>query len=36
MLKFKSYFFLLILIGLTACKSSPTADTDLYCIGELA
>ena len=28
MLKFKSYFFLLILIGLTACKSSPTADTE--------
>jgi hypothetical protein len=26
MLKFKSLVFLLVLIGLTACKSSPTAD----------
>ena len=28
MLKFKSFVFLLVLIGLTACKSSPTADTE--------
>lgn len=28
MLKFKSLVFLLVLIGLTACKSSPTADEE--------